>query len=64
MNRCDVCGKRYEDPDWGVAECPRCKAAQEAIGNHWYEISEWVQAVAEKAAHDEVLRHENEEDHS
>ena len=60
MRTCDTCGKRFE---WEDSECPRCRAAKYALGEHWTDVSDWVEGVAQRAARDAVLRHEDEDRH-
>ena len=60
MRECSTCGKRYA---WEVSECPRCWAAKRELGEHWEEVSEWVESVADTAAERAIMRHLNEEEH-
>lgn len=62
MNRCHICGKRYEDPKW-QGECPRCKPMRELFGEKFGLVKDWVRAIAEECADDAVLGHLNDEEH-
>lgn len=56
MNKvCDICGHDYwYDEHEESSDCRRCEKAEAAICRNSYELIEWVQGVAKKAAEDAV----------
>ena len=60
LDRCRICGKRFE---WEERECPRCKSLRDLFGDKFGIIEGWVRAIANEEASDAVLGHENDVEH-